>query len=167
MSCDCTEAEAYTEQTRRARKAHVCGECFTAIPIGERYLHVSGIWDGEPDSHRFHVACDEARQTFGRLVREAQKAAKERVRLALRSFGTFVMAGTVPAPKSERPECAELRAAERECGALEYVCDCVPLGGLGEAMREYALEVLGYDTKTGKPPERRGFGGLYTEGAVL
>ena len=149
MNCDCEEPEAFSEQTRKARKAYTCGECLTLIPVGERYRYLSGIWDGTPGAYRFHVACDEARKVFGQLVWAAQRAARERARLASRAFDSVVMAAG--AGKTHEEERRELREAEGALGAIDYLCDCVPFGGLGEAMQEYAREVLGYDTETGGP----------------
>jgi hypothetical protein len=143
-------------------KEHHCDECRTPILRGETYTYVSGIWDGRPDSFHFHVACDDARHQYERYVRETREAARARLRLAERPFGSFV--GFRPATTEE--DRAELKAARDALGAIEYVCDCVPLGELGEALREYALEVLGYDTRTGLPPKPREFLPLYeTKGA--
>ncbi len=160
--CDCTEADVCSTKTRRARKAHVCGECHRAIAVGESYRYVSGIWDGEPGTHHFHRDCDEARHLFETLMWEAKRTSKERVRQAEKPFGTVVCVYTLTAAsalmdgprealreRSSSREYAELQEACRVAGALEYLCDCVCFGGLEEAMHEYALEVLGYDTRTG------------------
>jgi len=160
VSCDCQMPSAFRSETRRARKSHRCDECYTPILPGETYEYVSGIWDGEPDSHHFHAACSLARHQFEVYVREAQKAARERLRLAERPYATFVEAQPARTTTPQE-DAAELKAARHAVYAIEDVCDCVPYGHLGETMREYALEVLGYDTKTGLPPPPRPMGPFY------
>jgi hypothetical protein len=49
---------------RRARKPHKCVECREAIPIGARYEHASGIWDGRADSYKTCLSCIEIRDHF-------------------------------------------------------------------------------------------------------
>lgn len=42
---------------RRARKEHRCGECRRTINPGERYEHVSGLYDGRWDTERTCEQC--------------------------------------------------------------------------------------------------------------
>lgn len=43
-----------------ARKQHRCTWCGQAIPKGEKYVRVSGIFDSELQVNKFHSECDEA-----------------------------------------------------------------------------------------------------------
>lgn len=45
---------AFRKCERTARKEHWCRG---AIPIGARYVYVSGVWDGRGDSFKFCLAC--------------------------------------------------------------------------------------------------------------
>jgi hypothetical protein len=162
MSCDCESPSAYSSTSRRARKAHLCYECGTGIAPGETYRYVSGIWDGSPSSYHFHTECDLARHQFEALVRETQKVARARLRAAERAFGSFV-GSPPPRTTTAAEDRAEILAAQRATDVIGYVCDCVCLGGLDEAMHEYALEVLGYDTRTGQPPVKREWLGVSIE----
>jgi hypothetical protein len=51
--------EAYQEALRRARKEHKCCSCWEPIRIGDQYLHISGVWDGRPDSYKWCLDCRE------------------------------------------------------------------------------------------------------------
>jgi hypothetical protein len=59
MSCSCDEnpPSAFWRETRRARKAHTCGECAGPINPRESYRHIRGIWDGEPDTFKTCNSC--------------------------------------------------------------------------------------------------------------
>jgi len=70
-TCDCSidpydfDAPACTIETwRKARKQHVCYECHLPIQPGERYQHISGIWDGRPDSFKTCEPCAQIRKDF-------------------------------------------------------------------------------------------------------
>lgn len=52
----CEYPEFYNINTPKARKEHICCECWRKILIGERYERISGKWDGEVDSF---ATCDE------------------------------------------------------------------------------------------------------------
>lgn len=55
--CDGEAPEAFWDETRRARKPHVCFECQGVIQVGELYYYCRGIWDHTPGSHKLHIAC--------------------------------------------------------------------------------------------------------------
>jgi hypothetical protein len=57
-------SEAYLEKHRISRKPHRCCECNGTIFYKEKYVHVSGIWGGQPDSFKFCVDCWEMRKDF-------------------------------------------------------------------------------------------------------
>ena len=65
MSCTCEidfdygdcGPEAFSETDRKARKEHICGECGRTIHPGETYHYESGIWEGEPKSHKTCADC--------------------------------------------------------------------------------------------------------------
>lgn len=61
MSCDCVEPSCSTVRQPRARRTHRCCECAQPIAPGERYVRISGIWDGSPASHAFCLRCDRLR----------------------------------------------------------------------------------------------------------
>jgi hypothetical protein len=56
--------EAHTSTVRRARKEHRCAECRETIPAGARYEYQSGIWEGDPFSHKTCLSCVEIRDHF-------------------------------------------------------------------------------------------------------
>lgn len=47
----------YISELRTARKQHKCGECYRPIMSGERYQHVRGVWNGEPETHKTCQHC--------------------------------------------------------------------------------------------------------------
>lgn len=51
--------EAFTEKPRRARKVYTCDGCYKSIAIGDTYRHMSGIWDGTPNSYKWCLDCGE------------------------------------------------------------------------------------------------------------
>ena len=55
--CDYEAPEFYTQETRRAKKAHRCSECGRAIDVGESYEHVRGKWDGEMGTYKTCSRC--------------------------------------------------------------------------------------------------------------
>jgi len=52
-----SQPSCYTEKIRLARKAHSCCECGYRIQPREKYLYVSGIWDGEPADFKMDLNC--------------------------------------------------------------------------------------------------------------
>lgn len=52
MGWDC-----YTETKPKARKPHRCDQCFQNVDIGELYLRVEGIWEGEFSKYKSHIDC--------------------------------------------------------------------------------------------------------------
>ena len=54
-SCDVIMPTVYSETWRKACKSHVCCECESPIDPGEKYMDVTGLWDGE--WYRF-VVCE-------------------------------------------------------------------------------------------------------------
>ncbi len=55
----CEMPQAFSSVTRKARKTHKCCECGRTINAGEKYQYSSGIWDGEPDSFKQCLNCNE------------------------------------------------------------------------------------------------------------
>lgn len=56
--CDYVEQPSVSsEKWRRARKGHQCCACRETIRPGDRYHHLSGIWDGEPDAFKHCARC--------------------------------------------------------------------------------------------------------------
>lgn len=54
--CD-SHPTGFKEETRRARKKHICDECILPILPGTMYVYTSGIWDRRPESFAQHVEC--------------------------------------------------------------------------------------------------------------
>jgi len=98
MCCE-LEPDFYSVDHRRARKAHVCIECPDPIKRGERYVHISGKWDGYIDSYRMHERCHDWYQGLQN---------------AMHAPGVGF-------------------------------CVCVAFGDLASVLRDYSIEVLGYD----------------------
>lgn len=116
-SCDCTSPDACREVTRKARNEHHCYECRECIRRGEEYVYVSGIWDGHPDSYHFHADCMTLRRLFEKHVREGKESER-------------IYNNTMPFVGRRY--------------AYDCLCDCVPFGGLQEALEEFCSEVHGY-----------------------
>jgi hypothetical protein len=68
-SCDYEPAEFYHKKDRKARKAHKCEECGSAIKPGQRYEHVFGKWDGRLDSFKTCERCIALRDHLAAHVR--------------------------------------------------------------------------------------------------
>ena len=49
--------DCMTRTERRARREHRCCECRGRIHVGEGYVYVSGVWEREPYSFKFHAGC--------------------------------------------------------------------------------------------------------------
>jgi hypothetical protein len=58
--CDCDRPQAFRQHIRKARTAHKCCECGTAIVAGDLYEYTSGIWE-KPDSFKTCLPCAEER----------------------------------------------------------------------------------------------------------
>lgn len=56
---DGESARVWVETPRRARKAHVCCECFAPIPVGHSYVQINGVYSDFASTDRRHVACHE------------------------------------------------------------------------------------------------------------
>ncbi len=67
-SCDLDYPSCYTERYRRARLRHQCYECCGAIDPGDRYLHISGVWDDRPDSFKMHLTCKALRDELAKRI---------------------------------------------------------------------------------------------------
>lgn len=57
---DCEIARFYTAHEPVARKQHDCVECDAKILVGEKYLVVSGMWEGVISRERQHLLCARA-----------------------------------------------------------------------------------------------------------
>ena len=71
MKCSCTVSinhnggpSCYNEKIRTARKRHRCYECGEFINIGDRYEHISGIWDDDPREYKTCLDCKSLRDVF-------------------------------------------------------------------------------------------------------
>lgn len=56
--------DVYEEKWRIAKKDHVCCECGLIIPVGARYQHVKGLWDGTWSKFKTCPNCDEQRHNY-------------------------------------------------------------------------------------------------------
>ncbi len=73
--CTCEEGQepsVYVERERRARKPHVCEECSNPILIGERYLRISGVWDGMGQDFATCLSCRDIRQALAAATPEQE-----------------------------------------------------------------------------------------------
>jgi hypothetical protein len=61
---DGTPPECMYQRQRKARKDHACCECSRTIKAGSTYEFTSGIWDGEPSSHKTCLRCVGLRAAF-------------------------------------------------------------------------------------------------------
>lgn len=48
------------ESKQHARKEHRCSWCGQPIPIGEEYVRVRGVFEGNPLVNKLHPECDDA-----------------------------------------------------------------------------------------------------------
>jgi len=48
------------KEDRKARKTHRCTFCYQVIDIGDQYFHERCLFDGEPQSNRWHPECWDA-----------------------------------------------------------------------------------------------------------
>ena len=55
--CDCESPEFYQEKQCVARLTHQCEECRLTIVPGERYVRITGKWDGMVQSFAEHIHC--------------------------------------------------------------------------------------------------------------
>ena len=120
MSCDCSEPDCMSVTPRRARKEHVCVECKSRIRIAQDHIQISGVWDGEPASFRLCQECDAWRQGY-----------YEHVRIGL----------------AEERKTHHANRFVPMYSPYASLCDCLEFGGLKRALREFSIEVYGYDPK--------------------
>ena len=64
LSSDAPQPEFFLEKIVKARKKHICGECWQVINIGDKYEHVSGKWDGDMRTCKTCGDCREIRNAF-------------------------------------------------------------------------------------------------------
>jgi len=55
--CDFVGPEFIVERTRKARKEHTCCACDEVVRRGERYVALSGCWDGNVESFKQCMRC--------------------------------------------------------------------------------------------------------------
>ncbi len=61
MSYDCEMPEFFNSKTGiKARKQHRCCECAAPINMGELHYRGTGVWGGDFQTYRQHLACKEA-----------------------------------------------------------------------------------------------------------
>lgn len=56
--------DVYRESKPIARKVHKCDECRCVIPKGQRYFYIWGVWDGEAQTYKNHLACHRFRERY-------------------------------------------------------------------------------------------------------
>jgi hypothetical protein len=54
---DCPPPQVYDEAHRVARKVHLCTECWRDIKVGEKYVHIRGLWEDAWSTHRLCWHC--------------------------------------------------------------------------------------------------------------
>lgn len=59
--------DVLSQERRRARKAHRCGECFRDIAPGETYEYATGLIDGTWNTHRTCLHCVAARAWLAKV----------------------------------------------------------------------------------------------------
>jgi hypothetical protein len=64
----------FQSATRRARKAHTCGECDETIPPGAQYEVASGVWDGQASTFKTCLS-----KAGGPCMKGLSPAAKQRL----------------------------------------------------------------------------------------
>lgn len=91
-SCDDGEYPEFCDTTMpRARKEHVCDDCRRKVTVGERYMRVSGKWDGEVGVYvicrrcqllrdAFEIAEDGCRPPLGDLMENLRECMRHDVR---------------------------------------------------------------------------------------
>lgn len=63
--CDCMPPDVYREDWRTARKAHHCVECRRPrIQPGDRYMDITGLWEGRWDQYRRCERCHRAAEAL-------------------------------------------------------------------------------------------------------
>jgi hypothetical protein len=132
--CECVGPSCFTQKTVRARKAHTCAECGTAIRPGDAYQRITGIWDGSPGRYARHPECVAFHDAFEKHVRDGQAAEREALRTA--PIGVRVR------------------------HVYDYLCDCIALGEVNEALAEFCVEVHGYSPRDPVQPRAAGGGAL-------
>lgn len=68
--CPDNAPDFYSEEKRRARKIHRCGECRSVIAVGETYTYTFLKSDGEVSHARTCTACDAWAAMFVKKQRE-------------------------------------------------------------------------------------------------
>lgn len=56
--------EFYESSTPKARKEHECDECRRTIHVGEKYRYIAGKWDGDFETFKICLLCEEIRRSF-------------------------------------------------------------------------------------------------------
>ncbi len=59
--CDFGGPEAIWESKPKARKDHICCECLSTIPKGDRYHLVKGVWEGNFDTYKTCEICEQVK----------------------------------------------------------------------------------------------------------
>lgn len=120
--CNCYDGDApacFTQKNRRARKPHSCIECSKAIAPGTVYEHISGIWDGRPDSFSTCLRCVVLREAHVKAEEALQRHEAEEMGLVSLFEACNPVIGTI---QQTIGECAreepvyvrEFRKARRE-----------------------------------------------------
>lgn len=63
---DLDPCEVWRPEERKARKAHVCGCCGGLIRVGERYVSLFTVFDGEASNEASCLACWADNKEFGK-----------------------------------------------------------------------------------------------------
>jgi hypothetical protein len=124
-----------TERVRTARKSHRCCECDEPIHAGEKYHFLSGVWEGQGDSFKSHVLCDELRQWMHAEHKRREDAYDIASRACNRATGV------------------DFRAAKRAFDvAFKALVPCGPcLRGLQASIAEWADEGFDVYAMDGSP----------------
>ena len=71
MSC-CIDYDdqpsVYREEYKKARKQHKCCECLSCIHIGEKYQHITGLWDGRWQTFKTCEKCADLRDSLNQVI---------------------------------------------------------------------------------------------------
>lgn len=65
IDTDFDRCQVWDPKQRVARKEHRCDACGATIAAGEKYVHISSLFDGQWDKARSCLPCDEVAKRFG------------------------------------------------------------------------------------------------------
>ncbi len=71
MSCEL--ASVGSESRPRAKKSHQCVECRGTIAPGEIYVRMWGVWEGQAESFKTCLECDQLRDRADAGIRDPEE----------------------------------------------------------------------------------------------